>query len=244
MNSDYHIQVEALSRHFKMGQEIVRALDGIDLTVKQGEFLGVSGPSGSGKSTFMYLLGGLDHPTSGHIWVNGQDITTLDEDGLAEYRQQKVGFIFQMFNLIPTMTALENVEFPMLFSNVAPKERQRRALQFLELVGLAERKNHRPTELSGGQQQRVAIARSLVNAPDIILADEPTGNLDSHAGSEVLGILEELSRQGQTVLVVSHDPAVIANTSRSIRLHDGRIVEDGNNLDPIPGDPLQENDNV
>lgn len=244
MNSDYHIQVEALSRHFKMGQEIVRALDGIDLTVKQGEFLGVSGPSGSGKSTFMYLLGGLDHPTSGHIWVNGQDITTLDEDGLAEYRQQKVGFIFQMFNLIPTMTALENVEFPMLFSNVAPKERQRRALHFLELVGLSERKNHRPTELSGGQQQRVAIARSLVNDPEIILADEPTGNLDSHAGSEVLGILEKLSSQGQTVLVVSHDPAVITNTSRSIRLHDGRIVEDGNHLDPIPGDPLQENDHV
>jgi putative ABC transport system ATP-binding protein len=244
MKGHHHIRVEALSRHFKMGQEIVRALDGINLIVMQGEFLGVSGPSGSGKSTLMYLLGGLDHPTSGHIWVDDQDITTLDEDGLAEYRRQKVGFIFQMFNLIPTMTALENVEFPMLFSNVAPKERQRRALQLLELVGLADRKNHRPTELSGGQQQRVAIARALVNDPAIILADEPTGNLDSHAGGEVLGILEELSRQGQTVVVVSHDPAAIANTTRSIRLHDGRIVEDGDNPKPIPSEPLQENDHV
>jgi putative ABC transport system ATP-binding protein len=162
------IRVEDLHRHFKMGRELVRALDGVSLILERGEFLGISGSSGSGKSTLMYLLGGLDRPTSGHIWVDGRDIARLDQDELAAYRQKMVGFIFQMFNLIPSLTALENVEYPMLFSGLPPQERRRRAIQGLTTVGLEERMGHRPTELSGGQQQRVAIARSLVNDPTII----------------------------------------------------------------------------
>lgn len=227
MADDVLIQVEDLRRHFKMGRQTVRALDGVSFLAKRGEFLGISGPSGSGKSTLMYMLDGLDHPTSGSIRIAGQDITTLDEDGLAEYRQRMIGFIFQMFNLIPTMTALENVEFPMLFSRVPAAERHQRAGQLLELVGLGERMDHRPTELSGGQQQRVAIARALVNNPAIVLADEPTGNLDSHSGSEVLDLLKQLNQQGHTVITVSHDPGVIARATRGIKLHDGRLEDDG-----------------
>ena len=230
------LKAENLHRHFKMGQEVVRALDGVTLEVPQGEFLGVTGPSGSGKSTLLYLLGGLDHPTTGKIWAEAQDITALDEDGLAMYRQRRVGFIFQMFNLIPTMTALENVEFPMLFSNVAAKQRNQRSCQLLELVGLGDRSQHRPTELSGGQQQRVAIARALVNDPPIILADEPTGNLDSHAGSEVMAILSQLNQQGRTIIVVSHDAEVIAGTHRSLRLYDGQIVHSSSQEKEQPHD--------
>lgn len=224
MTTEMLLRAKNLRRHFKMGQEVVRALDGVDLEVSQGDFLGVTGPSGSGKSTLLYLLGGLDHPTSGDIWVQGVEIDTLDEDGLAEFRQQTVGFIFQMFNLIPTMTALENVEFPLLFSKANSRQRHQRASQLLDLVGLGDRLNHRPTELSGGQQQRVAIARALVNDPPLVLADEPTGNLDSHAGGEVIKVLEQLNREGRTIIVVSHDPDVIAGARRSIRLHDGQVV--------------------
>jgi putative ABC transport system ATP-binding protein len=224
MSTEMLIRAKNLRRHFKMGQEVVRALDGVDLEIYQGDFLGVTGPSGSGKSTLLYLLGGLDHPTSGDIWVQGVEIDTLDEDGLADFRQQTVGFIFQMFNLIPTMTALENVEFPLLFSKATPHQRHQRASQLLDLVGLGDRLNHRPTELSGGQQQRVAIARALVNDPPLVLADEPTGNLDSHAGGEVIKVLEQLNQQGRTIIVVSHDPDVIAGARRSIRLHDGQVV--------------------
>jgi putative ABC transport system ATP-binding protein len=224
MSTEMLIRAKNLRRHFKMGQEVVRALDGVDLEVYQGDFLGVTGPSGSGKSTLLYLLGGLDHPTSGDIWVQGVEIDTLDEDGLADFRQQTVGFIFQMFNLIPTMTALENVEFPLLFSKATPHQRHQRASHVLDLVGLGDRLNHRPTELSGGQQQRVAIARALVNDPPLVLADEPTGNLDSHAGGEVIKVLEQLNQQGRTIIVVSHDPDVIAGALRSIRLHDGQVV--------------------
>lgn len=209
-----------------MGQEVVRALDGIDLEISQGEFVGVTGPSGSGKSTLMYLLGGLDHPTSGKIWFQDTDITGLDEDGLAAFRQETIGFVFQMFNLVPTMTSLENVEFPMLFSNSSPQERHDHASQLLDLVGLGDRLHHRPTELSGGQQQRVAIARALVNNPPLVLADEPTGNLDSYSGGEVIKVLEKLNQQGRTIIVVSHDPDVITGTRRSIRLHDGKVVNE------------------
>jgi putative ABC transport system ATP-binding protein len=222
------IRVDNLRRHFKMGQELVQALDGVSLDVQEGELLGVTGPSGSGKSTLLYMLGGLDHPTSGRIWVNGEEISTLDEDGLAAYRQHTIGFIFQLFNLIPTMTALENVEFPLLFTKNSTQQRRKRATALLELVGLEERLNHRPTELSGGQQQRVAIARALVNDPPLILADEPTGNLDSHSGSEVMSVLIRLNQQGRTIVLVSHDPHVIGATRHSIRLHDGRIMEEEN----------------
>ena len=225
MNSSPLIHVEDLCRHYKVGTEVVRALDGVSLDVGRGEFLGIAGASGSGKSTLLYLLGGLDRPTSGEIWVDGQNIAEMDEDGLSGFRQTQIGFVFQMFNLLPSMTALENVEFPMLFSAVPPDERRERAVRLMELVGLKGRMGHRPTELSGGQQQRVAIARSLVNNPSIILTDEPTGNLDSRSGEDVLALLKELNGQGRTLVIVSHDPAIIAQASRAIRLKDGVIIE-------------------
>jgi len=219
------IRIQDLHRDFPMGHEIVHALDGVSLTVQAGEFLGVMGPSGSGKSTLLYLMGGLDRPTGGHIWVRDQDITALDENGLAVYRRRQVGFVFQTFNLISTMGALENVEFPMLFARVSPAQRMERARYLLELMGLADRMGHKPTELSGGQQQRVAMARALVNDPTIILADEPTGNLDSHTGAEVMAILARLNQeQGRTIVVVSHDPSITDFTSRCIHLLDGRIT--------------------
>ncbi len=224
MNQEPIIRIDNLHRRFKMGQEVVRALDGVNLEVLPGEFLGVTGPSGSGKSTLLYLLGGLDHPTTGMICVQGSEISLMDEDSLAAYRQKTVGFIFQTFNLIPTMTALENVEFPLLFTKVSFQQRRQHACELLELVGLEERLNHRPTELSGGQQQRVAIARALIHDPPIILADEPTGNLDSHSGNEVMSVLNQLNQQGRTIIVVSHDSEVIAYTQRSIRLYDGCVV--------------------
>ena len=220
------IRIQDLHRDFPMGHEIVHALDGVSLTVREGEFLGVMGPSGSGKSTLLYLMGGLDRPTGGHIWVHDQDITALDENGLAVYRRREVGFVFQTFNLISTMGALENVEFPMLFARVPPAQRRERAHYLLELMSLADRMGHKPTELSGGQQQRVAMARALVNDPAIILADEPTGNLDSHTGAEVMAILAQLNQeQGRTIIVVSHDPSITDFTSRCIHLLDGRITD-------------------
>jgi len=224
-SEDPLIRIQELHRDFVMGHETVRALDGVSLTVSAGEFLGVMGPSGSGKSTLLYLMGGLDRPTAGHIWVHDQDITALDENGLAVYRRRQVGFVFQTFNLISTMGALENVEFPMLFARVPPAQRRERAHYLLELMGLADRMGHKPTELSGGQQQRVAMARALVNDPTIILADEPTGNLDSHTGAEVMAILAQLNReQGRTIVVVSHDPSIIDFTSRCVHLLDGRVA--------------------
>jgi putative ABC transport system ATP-binding protein len=225
MSPEVLIRADRLRRHFRMGKEVVKALDGVDLEVQRGEFLGVTGPSGSGKSTLLYLLGGLDHPSDGQIWVKGTEITTLDEDGLADFRQKTIGFVFQTFNLVPTMTALENVEFPLLFSKATAKQRRQRANQMLEMVGLGDRMHHRPTELSGGQQQRVAIARALINDPILVLADEPTGNLDSHSGGEVINVLGQLNRQGRTIVVVSHDADVIARAKRSLRLHDGRVVK-------------------
>ena len=227
MNQHSFIQVRGLHRHFQMGAEIVHALDGVDATIEQGEFMGIIGPSGSGKSTLLYLIGGLDQPTSGEIWVDGTDIAALDENHLAQYRQKSIGFIFQSFNLIPTMTAMQNVEFPMVFARVLPHEREERAKRMLEMVGLGDRIHHKPTELSGGQQQRVSIARSLVNNPDIILADEPTGNLDSKSGGEVINILQRLNQEeGRTIIMVTHDQSLLAATTRHIQILDGRILAD------------------
>ena len=227
MNQQSFIQVRALHRHFQMGAETVHALDGVDATIEQGEFMGIVGPSGSGKSTLLYLIGGLDQPTSGEIWVEGTDIAALDENHLAQYRQKSIGFIFQSFNLIPTMTALQNVEFPMVFARVMPQERDARAQHALEMVGLGDRIHHKPTELSGGQQQRVSIARSLVNNPAIILADEPTGNLDSKSGGEVINILQRLNEEeGRTIIMVTHDQSLLAATTRHIQILDGRILAD------------------
>jgi len=209
-----------------MGHQTVHALDGVSLTVETGEFLGVMGPSGSGKSTLLHLLGGLDRPTAGRIRVQGQDLTALDEDGLAAYRRREAGFVFQAFSLVPTMTALQNVEFPMFFSRVPPAQRRERARYLLEAVGLADRMGHKPTELSGGEQQRVVIARALVNDPTIILADEPTGNLDSRTGAEVMALLARLNQeQARTVIIVSHDPSIVNFTSRCIHMLDGRIAD-------------------
>lgn len=220
-----YIHTESLSRHFLMGDQTVCALDGLELSIMVGEFLAVMGPSGSGKSTLLYLLGGLDRPTAGRILVNGQDISQMTEIDLAAYRKCEIGFVFQAFHLIPTMTALENVMFPMLFANITAERRVSRALALLERVGLADRAFHKPTELSGGQQQRVAIARSLANNPPLILADEPTGNLDSHSGTEIMMLLAQLNRhEGRTVIVVSHDPSIENYATRMIHLMDGRVV--------------------
>ncbi len=221
------VRVENLCRAFSMGGEVVvRALDGVSFDVDEGEILGLMGPSGSGKSTLLYLLGGLDRPSSGHIWVRDRDITALDENALARYRREQVGFVFQTFNLVATMTALENVEFPMVFAGVPPAERRARARAALEQVGLGDRADHRPTELSGGQQQRVAIARALINQPAIVLADEPTGNLDSRTGAEVMDLLARLNReQGRTIVIVSHDPRVVGYAHRCVHLLDGHTVD-------------------
>jgi putative ABC transport system ATP-binding protein len=218
------IEVRQVRRDFVMGGQIVHAVDGITTSVEVGEFLAVMGPSGSGKSTLLYLVGGLDRPTAGEIWVDGQEIAALDENELADYRRSTVGFVFQSFFLVPTMTALQNVTFPMVFAQVPPEDRDARARTLLTLVGLEERMDHKPTELSGGQQQRVAIARALANDPKIILADEPTGNLDSETGASVMSLLSRLNQEeGRTILAVSHDPSVADYATRALYLKDGRL---------------------
>ena len=218
------IQIQDLKKAFVMGRNVVRALDGISLTMGNGSFTVVMGPSGSGKSTLLHLLGGLDRPTGGHITVRGEKLESLDENALAAYRRKVVGFIFQSFNLIQSMTALENVGFPMMFARVTPRQRKASALELLREVGLEKRSGHKPSELSGGEQQRVAIARSLVNDPDLILADEPTGNLDSASGLGIMQLLSNLNKNGRTVLVVTHDPRMTRFSDETLHLLDGRIV--------------------
>ena len=222
--SESFIQVTGLRKSYVMGREAVHALAGVDVTIERNTFSAIVGPSGSGKSTLMYLIGGLDRPTAGRIEVDGQALDALDENELARYRRRTVGFIFQSFNLITSMTALDNVIFPMRFRRETQHQRRERAFELLKMVGLADRAHHRPTELSGGQQQRVAIARSLVNDPHLILADEPTGNLDSHSGALVIQMLRDLHQQGRTVLMVSHDPRMMRVATHTIRILDGRIV--------------------
>jgi putative ABC transport system ATP-binding protein len=218
------VTTRALHKRFQMGRTVVNAVAGVDLEIERGSFWAIMGPSGSGKSTLLYLLGGLDRPTSGHIDVAGKSLEALDENALAIYRRSTVGFIFQSFNLIPSLTALENVAFPMRFAHTARHERRIRARQLLERVGLGDRLHHRPTELSGGQQQRVAIARALVNEPELILADEPTGNLDTTSGYSIMQLLAELHSGGRTVLVVTHDPRMQSLTSETAFMLDGQIV--------------------
>jgi putative ABC transport system ATP-binding protein len=222
------IAISGLKRHYRMGDTIVRAIDGVDLTIDEGEFLCLMGPSGSGKSTLLNLLGGLDSPDEGSIVVGGREITRLDENGLAAYRQKQVGFVFQSYNLIPTMTALQNVEYPMIFSGVSRQARRERAIRLLTEVGLGDRLDHKPTEMSGGQQQRVAAARSMVNQPTILLGDEPTGNLDTKTGEEILSLFSRLNQGGQTLVVVTHDVRVTRYATRTIHMLDGRIVSDNN----------------
>ena len=221
-----HICIADLRKTYQLGQQLVHALNGVDLTIDAGEFVAVMGPSGSGKSTLLYLLGGLDRATAGTIEVGGQSIEHLDENALAHYRRKQIGFVFQSFNLIPTMTAEQNVAYPMRFAGIARGERTARARHLLQQVGLGDRTHHRPTELSGGQQQRVAIARALINDPHVVLADEPTGNLDSASGSEIMEVLAQVKRQGRTVIIVTHDPRAAQYAGRTVRLLDGRVVTD------------------
>lgn len=220
------IRIKGLTKHYQMGGQVVRALDGVDLDIEAHTFTVVMGPSGSGKSTLLYLLGGLDRATSGEILVDGQRLDQMDENALALFRRRTMGFVFQSFNLIPSMTALENVSFPMQFAGVNAIQRGKQAGGLLEQVGLGNRADHRPTELSGGQQQRVAIARALVNDPSLILADEPTGNLDTSSGAAIMQLLSDLHRSGRTVLVVTHDPRMIRFATHKIYLLDGRVVSE------------------
>ncbi len=220
------IQIRDLKKHYQMGGVTVRALDGVSMDIASNTFTVVMGPSGSGKSTLLHLLGGLDRPTSGQITFEEQRLDEMDENQLAAFRRYRVGFIFQSFNLISSMSALENVGFPMQFASIRPKERTRRSAEILERVGLAERGDHRPGELSGGQQQRVAIARALVNDPALILADEPTGNLDSTSGISIMQLLSELHHSGRTVLVVTHDQRMIRFATHKIFLLDGKMVSE------------------
>jgi putative ABC transport system ATP-binding protein len=224
--TDPFIRIAGLKKHYQMGGTTVRALDGIDLDIPPHTFTVVMGPSGSGKSTLLYLLGGLDRATSGEMRVNGQSLNDVDENSLALFRRRTIGFVFQSFNLIPSMTAQENVAFPMQFAGMSPSQRDAQANRLLERVGLGDRTSHRPTELSGGQQQRVAIARALVNDPSLILADEPTGNLDTTSGAAVMQLLSNLHRSGKTVLVVSHDVRMTRFSTQNIFLLDGRIVSE------------------
>jgi putative ABC transport system ATP-binding protein len=220
------IQVKELKKYYQMGGTTVRALDGLILDINEHTFTVVMGPSGSGKSTLLYLLGGLDRATSGEISVDGARLDEMDENALALFRRRTMGFVFQSFNLIPSMSALQNVAFPMQFAGVSSAQRKTQALNLLTQVGLDNRADHRPTELSGGQQQRVAIARALVNNPSLILADEPTGNLDTSSGAAVMQLLSDLHTSGRTVLVVTHDPRMTRFATHKIFLLDGRSVSE------------------
>jgi putative ABC transport system ATP-binding protein len=220
------IRIAGLKKHYQMGGTTVRALDGVDLEIEAKTFTVVMGPSGSGKSTLLYLLGGLDRATAGEISVDGQRLDEMDENTLAHFRRRTMGFVFQSFNLIASMSALDNVAFPMQFARVTAAQRSERARHLLEQVGLGDRAEHRPTELSGGQQQRVAIARALVNNPSLILTDEPTGNLDTSSGAAVMQVLSDLHQSGRTVLVVTHDPRMTRFATHKIFLLDGRVVNE------------------
>ena len=220
------IRVDGLKKHYQMGGTTVRALDGLDLEIEPKTFTVVMGPSGSGKSTLLYLLGGLDRATTGKISVDGQRLDEMDENALALFRRRTMGFVFQSFNLIASMSALENVAFPMQFAGISAAQRSDRARHLLDQVGLSDRADHRPTELSGGQQQRVAIARALVNNPSLILTDEPTGNLDTASGASIMQLLSDLHRAGRTVLVVTHDPRMTRFATHQIFLLDGRVVSE------------------
>jgi putative ABC transport system ATP-binding protein len=218
------IKTSGLSKYFQIGDQEVRAIDDVDLSIERGTFTIVEGPSGSGKSTLLYLVGGLDHATGGKIQVDGASLDDMDANMLAVYRREKVGFIFQSYNLIASMTALDNVSFPLRFAGVRDRERNSRAMELLEMVGLENRARHRPIELSGGQQQRVAIARALINNPALIVADEPTGNLDSRSGFQLMELLSDLHKEGRTILMVTHDSRMEKYASSVIYLMDGRVA--------------------
>jgi putative ABC transport system ATP-binding protein len=220
------IRIRDLTREYRMGEETILALRGVSLDIHRNEYVAIMGPSGSGKSTMMNLLGCLDTPTAGEYWLNGVEVSGLSDDDLARVRNREIGFVFQTFNLLARSTALHNVELPLVYAGVSARERQIRATAVLEQVGLGDRMEHRPNELSGGQRQRVAIARALVNEPSILLADEPTGNLDSVTSEEIMRVFGDLHASGQTVIMVTHEPDIAAHAERVVVLRDGRIESD------------------
>jgi putative ABC transport system ATP-binding protein len=220
------IRIRNLAREYRMGSELILALRGVTLEIHRNEYVAIMGPSGSGKSTMMNVLGCLDTPTAGEYWLNGEEVSRLSDDALARVRNREIGFVFQTFNLLPRATALHNVELPLVYAGVRARERRDRAAAALERVGLAQRMDHRPNELSGGQRQRVAIARALVNQPSILLADEPTGNLDSVTSEEIMEVFAGLHAAGQTVIMVTHEPDIAARAARRIVLRDGQVESD------------------
>lgn len=220
------IELRKIVRNFPLGNQIVKVLKGIDLSVEPNEYVALMGPSGSGKSTLMNIIGCLDTPTSGEYWLNDKDVSRMTDNELAEIRNKEIGFVFQTFNLLPRSTALENVTLPLIYAGYNSKERKERAEQVLEQVGLADRMDHRPNQLSGGQRQRVAVARALVNRPSIILADEPTGNLDTKTSTEIMNLFEDIQRNGNTIILVTHEEDIAQHAKRIIRLRDGMVESD------------------
>jgi putative ABC transport system ATP-binding protein len=220
------IDIENITKHYVMGEETVHALRGVSLQIRRGEYLAIMGPSGSGKSTLMNMLGCLDTPSSGRYFFNGKDVSAMDDDELATIRNHEIGFVFQTFNLLPRSTSLRNVELPLIYAGLDPESREEKAANALREVGLGDRLQHKPNELSGGQRQRVAIARALVNDPSIILADEPTGNLDSKTGEEIMQLLENLYIAGHTIILVTHEPDIARHARRTVFLRDGLIESD------------------
>ena len=228
------IDIRDITKVYEMGEEKVHALSGVTLGVERGEYVAIMGPSGSGKSTLMNLIGCLDTPTSGSYVLNGREVARMTDDELAAIRNQEIGFVFQTFNLLPRTTALQQVELPLVYSGLSRRERRERAARALEAVGLADRMNHHPNEMSGGQRQRVAIARALVNNPSILLADEPTGNLDSQTGAEIMTLFDDLNARGNTIVLVTHEEDIAAHARRIVRLLDGKVRDDGPNTRPAP----------
>lgn len=220
------IEIRDLEKVYQMGEETVAALAGVSLTIERGESVAIVGPSGSGKSTLMNIVGGLDRPNGGTYQFDGEDVSHFDDNALADFRNRRIGFVFQSFQLLPRLTALQNVELPMIYAGMDPAERRARAGQLLERVGLGSRMGHKPTQMSGGQQQRVAIARALANAPDLLLADEPTGALDTQTGADVMALFKTLNAEGLTLVIVTHDIEVAAEANRRITFRDGLIVSD------------------
>ncbi|NOE85285.1 ABC transporter ATP-binding protein [Vibrio cholerae] len=220
------VELQQICKHYTSGQNVVKALDGVDLTIRHGEFLAILGPSGSGKSTLMNVLGCLDKPTAGRYQLDGHPVDSLSTRQLAAIRNQKIGFVFQSFNLLEYASALDNIALPLVYAGVKAKDRRRRATELLTRVGLADRLDHKPNQLSGGQKQRVAIARALINQPQILLADEPTGALDSKSGAEIEALFNELHREGRTIIVVTHDNELAKRTKRIVTIRDGQVISD------------------